>query len=63
MTTLSVHNVKRIVMEDAREQFSGSFVRGIKIYTTDGQEVEITLFSREGLGALEPVSEAMEDWK
>jgi hypothetical protein len=50
-------------MEDAREQFSGSFVRGFKIETTDGQEIEITLFSREGLGALEPVSEAMEDWK
>ena len=63
MTQLSVHNVKRIIMEDAREQFSGSFVRGFKIETTDGQEIEITLFSKNSMAALEPVPEDMEDWK
>lgn len=62
-TTLSVHGVKKIVVEDIREQFSGSFVRGIIIHTESGEEVELVLFSRNSAGALEPVSEAMEDWK
>ena len=51
------------VVEDIREQFSGSFVRGIIIHTDSGEEVELVLFSRNSAGALEPVSEAMEDWK
>jgi hypothetical protein len=63
MTSLSVHGVKQVIMSDSREQFSGSFVRDIKIITQTGEEIEIVMFSRVGPGALEPVSEAMEDWK
>ena len=63
MTSLSVHGVKRVTLEDIREQFSGSFVRGIVIETFSGEEIEITLFSRSGPEALEPRPEGGEDWK
>jgi hypothetical protein len=63
MTSLSIHGVRKIIVEDTKEQFSGSFVRGITIFTEQGEEIEIVMFTRRGPGALEPVSEAMEDWK
>jgi hypothetical protein len=63
MTSLSIHGVQKIIIEDTKEQFSGSFVRDIKILTEQGDEIEIVLFTRRGPGALEPVSEAQEDWK
>jgi hypothetical protein len=63
MTSMHIHGVKRITVEDIKEQFSGSFVRGIIIETDTGEEIEIALFSRTGPEVLEFRPEAMEDWK
>ena len=59
---LSIHRVKTVIVEDIKEQFSGSYVRDIIIKTEDGHEFEITLFSRKHDG-LEVFSADMEDWK
>jgi hypothetical protein len=62
MNGVLIHRVAKVVVEDIKEQFSNSFVRSIYITDEDGKEFEFVLFSRKYEG-LEPVSEAMEDWK
>jgi hypothetical protein len=60
---LSIHRVKTVIVEDIKEQFSGSYVRDIIIKTEDGQEFELTLFSREYEGLETTFAYDREDWK
>ena len=62
MNSVLILRVAKVVVEDIKEQFHDSFVRSIYITDEDGKEFELVLFSRKHEG-LEPVSEAMEDWK
>jgi hypothetical protein len=63
MTNLNIHRVKSVIIEDIKEQFSGSYVRNIIIKTEDGNEFEITLFSRKYEGLETSFGYDMEDWK
>jgi hypothetical protein len=63
MTNLNIHRVKSVIIEDIKEQFSRSYVRNIIIKTEDGNEFEITLFSRKYEGLETSFGYDMEDWK
>ena len=63
MNSMLIHRVKSVIIDDIKEQFSGSYVRDIIIQTEDGHEFEITLFSREYEGLETTFACDREDWK